>query len=323
MKTLAPFRIMLTSALFLICLVLSAAAEEKPLRVGHFPNLTHLQGLVAHQLSRQGNGWYEKRTGVQIEWYVFNAGPSAIESILTDSLDLTFIGPNPSINGFARTKGKDIRIIQGAARGGSALVVGKDSGITAPEAFRGKKLATPQFGNTQDIAARAWLIQHGFKISQSGGDVMVVPTENPEQLDLLKRGAIDAAWTVEPWVSRLEMEAGGRVFLEDREAITTVLTSSVKALNERRELVKKFAAATRELSEWIRANREAAVQLAQSELKAETTKSMQPELLEHAWNRLTFSPDLSREALDKSLDEAKVAGFLKDNLDFSPLVDLQ
>ncbi len=303
--------------------VFPSEAAEKPLRVGHFPNLTHLQGLVAHQLSRQGKGWYEQRLGVEIEWYVFNAGPSAIESILTGSLDLTFIGPNPSINGFARTKGKDIRIIQGAVRGGSALVTGKDSGITSSEGFRGKKLATPQFGNTQDIAARAWLMHHGFRISQSGGDVMVVPTENPEQLDLLRRGAIDAAWTVEPWVSRLEMEAGGRVFLEDREAITTVLASSVKALQERRDLVKKFAAATRELSEWIRAHREEAVQLAQAELKAETTKSMPPELLERAWSRLIFSPDLPKNALDKSLDEARIAGFLKADLDFSPLVDLQ
>ena len=194
------------------------ALAEDTIRVGHFPNITHVQGLVAQHLSRTGRRWFEPRLGtdVKIEWYVYNAGPSAMEAILADSIDLTYVGPSPTLNAYAKSGGEEVRIIAGAAAGGAALVVQPNSGLQQPADFRGKTIATPQLGNTQDVACRAWLSNGGLKITQTGGDAFIVPTPNPDQLSLFQRKKLDAVWTVEPWVSRLEREAGGKVLSNSR-----------------------------------------------------------------------------------------------------------
>ena len=198
------FRFVAALAASLVAAPLSSHAQTT-VRVGHFPNITHIQGLVAHQLSRQGKGWFEQRLGpdVKIEWYVYNAGPSAIEAIFAKSIDLTYVGPNPALNGYVKSRGLDVRVVAGAAAGGSALVVQKDAALLTAADFRGKKVATPQLGNTQDVAARAWLAAGGLRVTLTGGDVHVIPTANPDQLLLFKQKLVDAVWTVEPWVSRL------------------------------------------------------------------------------------------------------------------------
>src|SRR3954452_24786687 len=224
----------------LICLA-ALEARAETVRFGHFPNITHVQALVAHNLSRQGKGWFEQRLGdgVNVEWYVYNAGPSAMEAIFAKSIDLTYVGPGPALNAYTKSNGAEIRLIAGAANGGAALVVQPDQNLKAAADFRGKKIATPQLGNTQDISCRAWLIAGGLKITQLGGDAQVLPTQNPDQLSLFKQKQIDAVWTVEPWVTRLEREAGGKVLVDERDVATTILVSSAKFLGERRELAKK------------------------------------------------------------------------------------
>src|ERR1700738_965916 len=241
----------------LALLLQAAAAEDKVVvRFGHSPNLTHAQGVVAHAFSRQGKGWFEERLGpnVQIQWFTYNAGPSAMEAVFAGSLDMTYVGQGPALNAHFKSKGEEIRVISGAANGGAALLVKADGPIKVPADFRGKKIATPQLGNTQDISCRAWLKNQGFKVTQLGGDVTVLPTANPDQLPLFQTGGVDAGWTVEPWVTRLERDAKARVFLEDTNVLTTWLVSSVKFLNRHRELAKKIAAANAELTEWIHAH---------------------------------------------------------------------
>src|SRR5512133_3985375 len=219
-----------------------AAAQDKVvIRFGHFPNITHAQGVIAHALSRQGKGWFEERLGpkVEIQWFTYNAGPSAMEAMFAGSLDLTYVGQGPALNAHFKSNGEEVRVIAGAANAGAALVVKADSPIKTPADFRGKKIATPQLGNTQDISCRAWLKAQGFKVTQTGGDVIVLPTNNPDQLALLQNGGVDAVWKVEPWVTRLEREEKARVFLEDKDIITTWLVSSNKFLSGQRDLVKK------------------------------------------------------------------------------------
>src|SRR5438874_1993542 len=208
----------------------SSVSAETKIRVGHFPNITHAQGVIAHALSRQGKGWFEQRLGpdTKIEWFVYNAGPSAMEAIFAKSIDLTYVGSGPALNAYTRSNGQEIRLIAGAANGGSGLVVQSDQNLNAPSDFRGKKIATPQLGNTQDISCRAWLTEGGLKITQLGGDAQVLPTQNPDQLGLFRGKKVDAVWTVEPWLSRLEQEASGRVIVEEKEVATTILVSSVK-----------------------------------------------------------------------------------------------
>ena len=290
-----------------------AATGGKPMiRVGHFPNITHVQALVAHQLSRQGKGWFEERLGVTLEWFTYNAGPSAIEAIFARSLDLTYIGPSPVLNAYAKSKGTEPRILAGAANGGSALVVRPAAGIASPADFRGKKVATPQLGNTQDVQARAWLVEQGFKITQTGGDVSVIPTANADQLSLFAKGEIDAAWTAEPWASRLELEGNAKVFLEDRETNVTMLVARSGFLAEQPELATKFTAAHREMTDWIAAHPAEARELIKAELKALTTATPGDAVLDRALGRTVLTNEISRPSLDKMVVSAQKAGFLKD-----------
>lgn len=305
---------------------LASASQADPivLRVGHFPNVTHAQGVIAHALSGKGKGWFEERLGpdVKIQWFVYNAGPSATEAIFANSIDLTYIGPSPALNAYAKSSGDEIRIIAGAANGGAALVVQPDGRIKAPADFKGKKVATPQLGNTQDVACRSWLTQQGFKITQLGGDVFVVPTANPDQLNLFKQGDVDAVWTVEPWVSRLEMESNAKVFLEQNDTITTVLVSSAKFLHDHRDLAKKFAQAHAELTDWIQKNPEQAQKILREELAAETTRAMSPELVVKSWKRLRFSTEVSRAPFVQFVADAQRAGFMRVTPDLKRLVEI-
>ena len=160
------------SSLSMLLAVMTAgpASGETKIRVGHFPNITHAQGVIAHALSRQGKGWFEQRLGegTKIEWFVYNAGPSAMEAIFANSIDLTYVGPGPALNAYTKANGEEIRLIAGAANGGAGLVVQADQNLKAPANFHGKKIATPQLGNTQDISCRAWLTEGGLKITQLG-----------------------------------------------------------------------------------------------------------------------------------------------------------
>jgi NitT/TauT family transport system substrate-binding protein len=314
----------LTLALAAIAMLAAVPADAQTvLRVGHFPNITHIQGLIAHHLTRIGKGWFEQRlgSGVKIEWYVYNAGPSAIEAVFAKSIDLTYVGPNPAINAYFKSNGDEGHIIAGAVNGGSALVVQPDSTLKTAADFRGKKIATPQFGNTQDVAARAWLVAGGLKIRQTGGDAQVIPTANPDQLSLFKQKQLDAVWTVEPWVSRLEQEAGGKVLVDDRDAITTVLVARSGFVKEQRELVRKFTAAHRELTDWIKAHPAEAQQMALEELDAEMHTKMPQELVKSSWNRIVLTSDVSLDALKRFITSAQSVGFLRNSPDLSRLVE--
>jgi NitT/TauT family transport system substrate-binding protein len=302
---------------------LVAAQEKITIRFGHFPNITHAQGVIAHALSRQGKGWFEQRLGpnVGIQWFVYNAGPSAMEAIFARSLDVTYVGPGPALNAHFKSNGDEMRVISGAANAGAALVVKPGSPIKAPADFRGKKIATPQLGNTQDISCRAWLKANGFKITQTGGDVLVIPTANPDQLGLFQKGGVDAVWTVEPWVTRLERDAKARVFLEDKNTITTWLISSVKFLRDRRDLTKKIAAANAELTVWIQQNEAEAQKLLIEELKAETRADFLPDAVAQAWKRIQFTSEVSRDLIGKSVQDGKDAGFFKGSTETSRLIE--
>ncbi|PYJ28280.1 MAG: aliphatic sulfonate ABC transporter substrate-binding protein [Verrucomicrobia bacterium] len=296
---------------------------ETKIRIGHFPNITHAQGVVAHALSRQGKGWFEQRigSGTKIEWFVYNAGPSAMEAVFANSIDLTYVGPGPALNAYAKSNGEEIRLIAGAANGGAGFIVQPDENLKAPADFRGKKIATPQLGNTQDISCRAWLTDGGLKITQLGGDAQVIPTQNPDQLSLFKAKRIDAVWTVEPWLTRLEQEASGKVIVEEKEVATTILVSSVRFLKEQRDLAKKFAQAHVELTDWITKNPEEAQRLIKTELLEETKSDMNPQLIAAAWKRIVFTAETPRASVEKFMQNSVRAGFIKTAPDLSKLFE--
>ncbi len=332
MKCRGIARAALVVALASLCS--SASAGQKTvIRVGHFSNVTHAQGVIGHALSRQGRGFFEKSLGpgVEVQWFVYNAGPSAMEGIFARTLDLSYVGPNPAINAHVRSGGEEIRIIAGACSGGAALVVQPDGRIKNDEDFRGRKIGTPQLGNTQDVAARAWLQSKGLNVRLTGGDALVVPTLNPDQLALFQKGDLDAVWTVEPWVSRLVIEARGKVYLEEGSLwkatggkyVTTHLVSSARFLREQPGLVKLWVAAHVELTQWVLQHGDEARKLFSDELKAETGGALPAGILDRAWPRLELTYDPVRESLIKSAEDAYRAGFWKKSPDLSRIYDLK
>jgi NitT/TauT family transport system substrate-binding protein len=299
------------------------ARAETVLRVGHFPNITHAQALVAHNMSRQGKGWFEERlgAGTKIEWFVYNAGPSAMEAVFAGSIDLTYVGPGPALNAYTKSNGAEVRLIAGAANGGAALVVQPDQNLKEAADFRGKKIATPQLGNTQDISCRAWLIAGGLKITQLGGDAQVLPTQNPDQLSMFQQKKVDAVWTVEPWVSRLERESGGKILVDEKEVATTVLVSSVKFLQNQRELAKKFAEAHAALTDWMLKNPDEAQKLIRAELLAETRSDMAADLIAQSWKRITFTAEPPRASIESFMQNSLKIGFIKTAPDLTKLFE--
>jgi len=307
--------------------------DKLVLRVGHFPNVTHAQAVIGHALSRRSRGWFEQKLGANatIQWFVYNAGPSAMEGIFAGSLDLTYVGPNPAINAYIKSSGEEIRIVAGACNGGSAVVVQPDGRIKSDADFKGKKVGTPQLGNTQDVAARAWLQSKGLRIQLTGGDALVIPTANPDQLMLFQRGELDAIWTVEPWVSRLVLEAGGKVYFEESmlwgttggRYVTTHLVSSVRFLHEQSTLVKRWIAAQIELTDWIRDNANEAKQLFNEEVRVETGQALPQAILDRAWTKLELTHDPVRDSLLKSAADAVRIGLLKGTPDLTLIYEAE
>jgi NitT/TauT family transport system substrate-binding protein len=304
----------------------SAQSASVAVRAGYFPNVTHSQALVG-----RAQGRFEKALGstAHIEWKVFNAGPSVIEALFAGALDLAYIGPNPAIAGYVRSKGEALRVIAGATSGGAALVVRPAAGIEKPEDFRGKKIATPQIGNTQDVALRAWLQAHNLKTREKGGDVLVIPIANPDQLTLFLKGEIDAAWAPEPWASRLILEANARLFVDERDLwpnrqfVTAHLIVRTAFLREHPDVVKNWLRTHVELTEWINAKPAEARQIVNQQIHKDTGKALSPQVLDQSFSRLQATYDPIRTSLLTSAQQAFDAGFLgRERPDLSGLYDL-
>jgi len=320
----------MTNRVFILALILAVAAVAAPaqtvIHVGAFPNITHAQAMVG-----KANGWFEKRMAPKatIDWKTFNAGPSAIEALFAGALDMTYIGPNPAISGYVRSNGEALRIVAGATSGGAALVVRNDAGIQKPEDFHGKKVASPQMGNTQDVALRAWLIAHGMKSTDKGGDVQVIPLANPDQLTLFAKKELDAAWAPEPWATRLVREGNGRLFLDERELwpngqfVTAHLIVRTQFLKEHPDLVRDWILAHVEVTDWINAHLPEAKKLLNQQIQKETGKPLAEALLNDAFGRMTPTYDPLRSSLMTAAKSAFDAGFLGRQMpDLSNLYDL-
>ena len=300
-----------------------APSQGVTLRLGHFPNVTHAQALVG-----RATGELEKTVGVPVKWTLFNAGPSAIEALFASAVDAVYVGPNPAINGHIRSRGESFAIVAGAAAGGAALVVRGDVHIASDADFHGKVVATPQLGNTQDVAARLWFAERGLVSRDKGGDLTIIPLANPDQLLMFAKREIHAAWTVEPWVSRLEQEGGGRVYLDEKDLwpggryVTAVLVVRRAFLREQPEVVKRLLAAHVEATRRLNADPEGAARLISEEIKRETSAAMPLPIVRSALKRVEFSWDPLPKALAKAADDAYRVGFLPAAPDLSGIWEL-
>ncbi|MFG2026059.1 ABC transporter substrate-binding protein [Streptomyces sp. NPDC048825] len=295
------------------------AADAKKLsvdevKIGYFPNLTHATALVGVQ-----EGLLQKELGgTTIKASTFNAGPSEIEALNAGSIDIGWIGPSPAINGYTKSSGKNLRIISGSASGGVKLVVNPDK-IKSLDDVKGKKIATPQLGNTQDVAFLNWIAEKGWKVDaqSGGGDVSVVRTDNKITPDAYKSGSIDGAWVPEPTASKLVAE-GGKVLLDeadlwpDKKFVITNIIVSQKFLKEHPDVVEAVLRGSVETNAWINANPEEAKAAANEALKKESGKALPAEVIDPAWKSITFLDDPLAATLNTEAEHAVKAGLLEE-----------
>jgi NitT/TauT family transport system substrate-binding protein len=287
------------------------------LRLGYFPNLTHAPALVGVQ-----KGIFAEKLGseVKLETKTFNAGPAEIEALFSKAIDIGYIGPNPTINGFSQSKGEGLRVISGAASGGAALVVKPE--INSPADLKGKTLATPQLGNTQDVALRHWLKQNGLTATkEGGGDVSIKPQQNADTLSTFTSGAIDGAWVPEPWVARL-VDAGGKVLVDEKtlwpggKYVLTNIIVRTDFLKEHPDVVKKFLAGQVAANDYIHRNEAEAQQAVSDEIGKLTGKPLDVKLIQKAWPSLEFTNDPVASSLITGAKHAEEVGLLEPtNLD--------
>ncbi|GAA3973398.1 aliphatic sulfonate ABC transporter substrate-binding protein [Streptomyces marokkonensis] len=296
-----------------------AAGAEKTdgldsVRIGYFGNVTHATPLVGNQ-----KGFFQKELGAtEAKYAVFNAGPSEIEALNSGSIDIGWIGPSPAINGYAKSDGKNLRIIGGSASGGVRLVVNPDK-IKTLKDVKGKRIATPQLGNTQDVAFLNWIAEQGWKVdAQSGrGDVTVVRSDNKVTPNAFKSGSVDGAWVPEPTASRLVAQ-GGEVLLDesalwpDEEFVITNIIVRQEFLEEHPKAVEAVLRASVDTNEWIGAHPDEAKAAANKQLERDTGKALPADVLDPAWKSIRLTDDPLAATLGAQAEHAVTAGLLEE-----------
>ena len=291
----------------------SNTAGPVTLNLGYFPNLTHAVALVGVE-----RGTFQKVLGsnVKLQTKTFNAGPAEIEALFAGDIDIGYVGPNPAINGYVKSHGQALRIIAGAASGGALFVVRSDEHIQSPSDLANKKFASPQLGGTQDVSLRYYLQQHGLQTVDKGGNVQILPTDNPNILTLFKQGKIDGAWVPEPWATRLVVEGKGKIFVDERSLwpngrfVTTNIVVRTAFLNQHPDIVNKFLQAHVESVEYIHANPQSAKSIVNSEIKRITGKALLSKELDQAYTNLDITYDPLTSTMLQSADRAYALGFL-------------
>ena len=310
----------------------SAVAVEVPgplqdavtVRFGVFPNITHAPDLVA---LADGGQLKTLLPNAKIEVSPFNSGTKAVEAMFSDAIDITYVGPNPAINAYVQSKGEAVRVISGSTSGGAFLVVRPE--IAAAADLKGRKIASPSLGNTQDVALRAWLKAQGLTADTAGGgDVSIVPQENAQTLETFIAGTIDGAWVPEPWATRLVKEGGAKVLVDERDLwpdgkyVTTHLMVATKFLRDNPEVVKRILLANIQAVDFVNAQPAEAQAIVNGEIEKYTTKKLGEDLLKTAWGNLTFTVDPVASSLQKSAADAASLGLLKNPGDLKGLYDL-
>jgi NitT/TauT family transport system substrate-binding protein len=298
-------------------------SEPVELRLGYFPNLTHATAIAG---IKQGIFEEALPDNVTLTTTPFNAGPEAVEAIFSGALDASFIGPNPAINAFAKSDGEAIRIVSGATSGGAYLVVKPE--IESAAELKGRTLASPQLGNTQDVALRAWLMSQGLSSDpQGGGDVAILPQANAQTLDTFRSGDIDGAWVPEPWATRLLQEGGGTILVDERdlwpdgEYVTTHLIVTTAFLEAHPDVVKALLVGVVAATHYVN-DQPAAAQLVVNEgIKDVTEKALPEAVLAAAWPNLTFTVDPVASSLTSSAQAATELGLLEPT-DLTGIYDL-
>jgi NitT/TauT family transport system substrate-binding protein len=300
----------------------SASGEASTIRLGYFPNITHAPALVG-----VNKGFFQDALGsTKLETKTFSAGPAALQALLSGALDATYIGPNPAINGWAQTQGKGLKIIAGSTSAGAGLVVQPD--ITSAAQLKGKKVASPQLGNTQDVALRSWLKSQGLTTNtQGGGDVSVVPEDNSATLQSFAQGNIAGAWVPEPYLSELVQQSKGKVLVDEKtlwpqgQFVTTQLVVTQTFLDKYPATVTKLLQGQIKSIDYIAGNNADAQTAANAQLASLSGKPLKDPVVAAAFKDMSFTNDPIASSLFTSAQHAEDVGLLK-KVDLAGIYDL-
>ena len=288
-------------------------SNQDKIRVAFFPSISHAAPIVGIE-----NGIFESSIGqeIKIETKLFDNGPQVIESIFANSIDVAYVGPGPVINGFLKSNGNDIKILAGAASGGASFIIHPDSGLDSIENFDGKRIASPQISNSQDVSLRHYLASNNLQPVEKGGTVFVLNISNPDIYTLFAKGEIDGAWVPEPWATMLVEELDGvRLFNEENlwpneEFTSVLLIARTDYLEKNPELVKNWLKSHEETIAWINANPDKSKSIFEGFLKKHMGKSLPTKIIDESFSNLTITSDPIKSSVLIFAERADSLGYL-------------
>ncbi|MBS1268379.1 MAG: hypothetical protein MAG458_01108 [Nitrosopumilus sp.] len=294
----------------------SETLHDSKLRIAYFPNIGHAVPIVGME-----NDFFRNSLGdqIKIETRVFDSGPQAIESLFANSVDIAYVGPGPAINGFLNSENNNVKILTGAASGGASFIVHPDSEINIASDFKGKKIAAPQIGNTQDVSLRNYLSENNLKPAEKGGSVIVYNISNPDIYTLFVKGDIDGAWVAEPWATILENELDGtRLFYEEElwpenEFASVVLIGNTNYVENNKELIQNFLSAHRETIIWINEHPEDTRIVFNTFLDSHLGQSLSDDVVDVALSNLRITDDPKSDSIFSFAEQANALGYLGRN----------
>jgi len=303
----------------------SEKTSSDVLRIGYFANINHAQAVIGI-----GNGDFQNGLGdVKVESQVFDAGPSAIEALVANRIDVAYVGPNPAINGYLKSDGQGLKIISGVSSGGAVFVIRNDSAINDMHDFGGKKFASPQLGNTQDVALRSYLLKNGYKTTENGGNVTILPAKTSDIVTMMSKKDIDGAWVPEPWGAILVKQANGKIFLDERDLwpngkfATALIVARTDYLNSHTDVIQKLLEAHVKETIWIKNNKDESIKIFNDQIQKITGKTIPNDIISEALSRMEMTYDPVKSSVDKSANDAYNLGFLGDTKpDLSNIFDL-
>ena len=287
--------------------------NQDKIRVAFFPSIGHIIPIVGLEEKIFEKGIGEEK---QIETKLFDSGPQVIESIFSGSIDVAYVGPGPIINGFLKSDGKDIKILSGAASGGASFIIQPNSGLESLENFDGKRIASPQISNSQDVSLRHYLESHGLKSVEKGGTVFVLNISNPDIYTLFAKGDIDGAWVPEPWATILVQELDGiRLFNEEKlwpneEFASVLLIVRTEYLENNPETIQKWVESHEKTVTWINSNPDKSKSLFSSFLIDYMGKSLPTKIIDESFSNITITSDPIKNSVIIFAERADSLGYL-------------
>ena len=304
------------SAIVLMVAVLNSTSTDNSgneIRVAFFPSISHVVPIVGIE----NNIFQENLTEQKIiEVKIFDSGPQVIESLFAKSIDLAYVGPGPIINGFLKSNGQDLKILAGAANGGASFIIQKDSGLDSIENFQGKRIASPQISNTQDVSLRHYLSTHGLEPVEKGGTVFVINISNPDIYTLFAKGDIDGAWVPEPWATILVEELGGvRLFNEsqfwpEKQFSSVLLIGRTNFIEQNPETVEKWILSNQKTAEWINSNPDKTKMIYNEFMQDYMGKTFSKKIIDESFSNLEITSDPIKNSVLTFAERADSLGYL-------------